>query len=154
DNDVLRNRIDQLPQFRFRLFAILNLRARREPTNNLSSFISQWLAANQKPAILSVLPPKSSLYFPTLAAAHRPVADRLHAIHVVSMKRRSLEIVGPKVVQPKTKEIEQAVIGVEGSSVGFVNAHILRQHVANSPELLLGQLPMFDLHYVRHGGSR
>jgi len=70
DDDVLRNSIDELLKFLLRLLAVLDIGSRRKPANDLSFFVSQRLAANQKPAKLAILSEDSRFDFPTFAAGH------------------------------------------------------------------------------------
>jgi len=56
NNDVLRNPIDQLSQFCFRLLAIVNVGTCGMPANNVPVLIAKRVEANEEPAILPILP--------------------------------------------------------------------------------------------------
>src|ERR1700757_1101324 len=90
--------------------SVFNVGARRKPANNLSRFIPQRLAANQKPTILSVFSANASLDFPTLTAPDRIFGPPRNALCVLGMERPYLKILCPKVIQRKAKELEQVIV--------------------------------------------
>src|SRR5215813_665816 len=70
DKDMLRKEIYELAKLPpilselvFSLLAIINVGACTVPPDDLAGFIAKWLGANEKPAVGSVMPAKTSLYF-------------------------------------------------------------------------------------------
>src|SRR6516162_4459666 len=54
NDNVLRNGIDELPQFGFCLLPIMDVGSRRVPADNGSLFVPKRVETNQKPAILPI----------------------------------------------------------------------------------------------------
>src|SRR6516165_8955279 len=91
DDDMLGDSIDDLLKFLLRLLAVLDISSGRKPANDVSIFVSQRLAAHQKPAILAILSADSRLDFPVSPAAHRLLTYGSHFFDIVRMKSPGLE---------------------------------------------------------------
>src|SRR5262245_18401650 len=69
DTHTLRNKVDELPQLRFRLLPVVDVGRRSLPFDNDSLIVPDRYATKCKPAILAILPPQPCFFLEGLASS-------------------------------------------------------------------------------------
>ena len=124
----------------FRLLAIVDVRRRRVPSDDVSVPVAHGTISDQEPAIVAVVTSGSLFVLERLTARERVASFLLKAFDIVGVKHSSAKLGTSRFVTAQAGVLERQVVDVECLSVRAEHRDHLRDHVNDRSELTFGLL--------------
>src|SRR5262245_2633989 len=141
-NDVLRHGVDQLSQFSLGSLSFFDVGSHYIPANDAPEIITERLAADQKPAILTIFSEEAYFHLPALSGCDPGLAHEAVCLQILRMKPLYRSLFSEKLLERQPVIVQHDLICMETYPVRGKHYDMLRNCVNQLSKFHFGPLTL------------